>query len=175
MPQFLFLLLALVSLAASTRQPIPSGATKTLPQTAANQDASDTPLKTADGVSVCPADSTLVGLYRVGGGVWAPTLTHAPEGTMSDEALKFIQDRHIEKFEAISLVGVTVNTHGMPQDICLVKEAGHGLDRNALEVVAKYRFKPATLDGKPVPVRVVVAVRFANFPARPSECSGSGY
>jgi protein TonB len=35
-----------------------------------------------------------------------------------------------------------------------------GLDQKAMEAVSKWRFRPATKDGKPVPVMVNVEVHF---------------
>ena len=37
---------------------------------------------------------------------------------------------------------------------------GMGLDQKALNDVKQYRFKPATLQGKPVPVEVNIEVHF---------------
>jgi TonB family protein len=34
------------------------------------------------------------------------------------------------------------------------------LDEKAIEAVSKWRFKPATKDGKPVPVAANISVRF---------------
>jgi protein TonB len=53
-----------------------------------------------------------------------------------------------------------VDTNGLPHDICVIKEAGHGLDRKAVEAVATYRFRPATRDDKPVSVQLKVAINF---------------
>ncbi len=36
-----------------------------------------------------------------------------------------------------------------------------GLDEQAVAAVRQYRFKPATLDGKPVPVDLYIDVNFA--------------
>jgi hypothetical protein len=164
--QFLLLLLGLVSLAAWPQQSAPSGDDAS-PQVITSQDTSNTRLKTADGVATCPAEfkfrSVPNGVYRVGGNVLPPIPTKTSKPTFSDEARKFIKNQHIKKFEAISVVGVTVDTIGMPQDICVLKEAGHGLDRKAFESVAGYRFIPATIDGKAVPVRVAIEVKFATF------------
>jgi TonB family protein len=57
-------------------------------------------------------------------------------------------------------VQLTVDEHGMPQDMCVLKEAGYGLDKKAFQAVAKYRFAPATMNGSPVPVRLSVEVDF---------------
>jgi outer membrane biosynthesis protein TonB len=42
--------------------------------------------------------------------------------------------------------------------VCLTKSAGYGLDAEAANVVQKYRFNPATKDGKPVPKRISVDI-----------------
>ena len=142
------------------------------PQPITSQDTSKAPLKADDRVAPCPAEFTIRslpdGIYRVGGDVMEPMPTQTAEATLSSEAREFIKEHHVKQFEAISLVGLTVDTNGMPQDICVLKKAGYGLDREALGAAAKYRFKPATLNGKPVPVRVTIGVKFANFPSGPS-------
>ncbi|WP_058187603.1 hypothetical protein [Terracidiphilus gabretensis] len=56
MRQILSLFLGLVSLSLWAQQSTPSSATDSSPQTATIQDASNMPLKTADGMAVCPAD-----------------------------------------------------------------------------------------------------------------------
>jgi TonB family protein len=121
-------------------------------------------------VGPCPAEFTLSslpeGIYRAGDDVTEPVATKTSEAPLSDEACEFIKAQHIKQFEAMSIVGLTVDTLGDPQDICVLKRAGHGLDRKALESVAKYRFKPGALHGKPVPVRLAIEVRFAT-----SKCS----
>ena len=64
----------------------------------------------------------------------------------------------------VSLVGLTVDEKGRPRDICVLREAGHGLDREAgLQYSCEIPFEAETLDGKPVPVRVVIGVNFESF------------
>jgi TonB family protein len=53
-----------------------------------------------------------------------------------------------------------VNEKGLPTDIGLVKSVGYGLDESALLAAGEYRFEPATLNGKPIAVRVTVEVNF---------------
>jgi hypothetical protein len=52
---------------------------------------------------------------------------------------------------------------GIPSDICVLNELGHGLDRRTFDAVAGYRFKPATRDGKPALVRLAIEVKFARW------------
>ena len=59
-------------------------------------------------------------------------------------------------------VDVTVDVDGRVRDVLLVKsiDAVHGLDEAALASAGRWVFKPATLDGQPVPVRVRLAMSF---------------
>jgi periplasmic protein TonB len=105
------------------------------------------------------------GVYRVGGGVLPPIPAKTPAATFSDDGRKYarslMKTQHIKRFEAKSLVGLTVDANGLPRDLCVLNEMGHDFDRRAFDAVATYRFRPATLDGKPVPVRLTVEVTFA--------------
>ncbi len=55
---------------------------------------------------------------------------------------------------------VDVGTDGVPKNLILVKPLGLGLDDMGAQTVLKWKFKPATLDGKPVAAEVPVAVTF---------------
>jgi len=49
---------------------------------------------------------------------------------------------------------------GYAQNLRVVRTLGMGLDEKALDAAQKYRFKPATRDGKPVAATISVAVNF---------------
>jgi TonB family protein len=59
-------------------------------------------------------------------------------------------------------VDVTVDADGRVRDVLLVKslDAVHGLDDAALATAGRWVFKPGTLHGQPVPVRVRLAMSF---------------
>jgi len=122
---------------------------------------------TVDGIAVCPGDwkSQVLpeGVYRVEGGVKPPQATSTPAASLSEEARRLIGGRANKTFEDKSVVALTVDSTGRPQDICVMKQAGYGLDKQAVQAVKKYRFKPATLNGKPVPVRIAVIVNFRTY------------
>ena len=162
MRQPLLLLLWLVPIASWAQHSSPPGAADGSPLVSANRDASTTPLKTADGVAACRAvlklRSVSDGVYQVGRSVLPPKTIETQETTLSDEDLKLMGKRHVKQYEA--MVRFTVDANGVPQDICVARGAGHGLDPKVVEAVTKYRFKPATLDGKPVPMRLTVAMDF---------------
>jgi protein TonB len=93
------------------------------------------------------------GIYHVGGGVAAPQLIFAPDPEFSDEARR-------AKFQGICVVSLIVDPQGNPQRVQVVRHLGMGLDQKAVDAVKQYRFKPATLQGKPVPVEVNIEVTF---------------
>jgi periplasmic protein TonB len=93
------------------------------------------------------------GLYHVGGGVSAPQLIYAPDPEFSDEARR-------AKYQGVCVVSLIVDAQGNPQRVLVVRHLGMGLDEKALEAVKQYKFKPATLQGRPVPVEVNIEVNF---------------
>jgi TonB family protein len=93
------------------------------------------------------------GLYHVGGGVSAPQLIYSPDPEFSDEARR-------AKYQGVCVVSLIVDAQGNPQRVAVVRHLGMGLDEKAVEAVKQYKFKPATLQGKPVPVEVNIEVNF---------------
>jgi TonB family protein len=63
------------------------------------------------------------------------------------------------------VVGMTVDEHGKPTDLKIVRSAGENMDKNVLAAVSLYRFKPGTLDHKPATVPVNLEIVMHN-PAR---------
>jgi TonB family protein len=93
------------------------------------------------------------GFYHVGGGVAAPQLIYAVDAEFSDEARR-------AKFQGVCVVSLVVDAKGNPQRVEVIRHLGMGLDQKAIAAVRQYKFKPATLQGKPVPVEVNVEVNF---------------
>ena len=96
------------------------------------------------------------GIRHVGGGVSEPELIFKVDPEFSEEARK-------AKFMGIVLVNLIVDTHGMPQNVHILRGVGMGLDEKAVDAVRQYRFKPAMENGHPVPVQVNVEVNFQIF------------
>lgn len=90
---------------------------------------------------------------KIGGHVHPPVPVFEPEATFSPEARK----NHIQ---GECFVSVIVNKEGLPENPTVLKPLGYGLDERALIAVMRYRFKPATKDGRPVPVHLTIAVTF---------------
>jgi len=127
------------------------------------------PTFTADGVPSCSEEFKTrphpEEARRVGGSLLPPIPTKTPEATFSNEGRKYARStmkaQHLKRFEAKSYLSLTVDSDGLPKDVCVINELGHGFDRQAFDAVGEYRFKPATRDGRPVPVRLEVMVNFA--------------
>ncbi len=93
------------------------------------------------------------GVYRIGGGVSAPTLLFKVEPEYSEEARK-------AKFQGTVVLYVVVDEKGMPQQLRVLRPLGLGLDEKAVEAVQKWRFKPGVKDGKAVSVAATIEVNF---------------
>lgn len=111
-----------------------------------------------DGIGYGPGSDRGIGdhVYSVGGDVSAPVPIVAPEAEFSDEARR-------QRYQGVCLISLIVDARGNPQNPRVMQALGMGLDEKALEAVRRYRFKPATKDGRPVPVRITVEVDFRMF------------
>jgi TonB family protein len=87
------------------------------------------------------------------GGIIAPRATYQPDPEYSDEARK-------SKYSGTVLLSLIVGPDGLPRNIKSLAPLGEGLDEKALDAVKTWKFEPATKDGKPVAVQVMVEVSF---------------
>lgn len=103
------------------------------------------------------AKSTIAGMEEIQrGAVTAPRPINTVQAQMSPSARKF-------KIQGTCLIEMVVDANGEPKNIRLIRSIDPGLDKQALDVVAQYRFKPATRKGLPVPVLITVEVNFHLF------------
>jgi TonB family protein len=114
-------------------------------------------------VPLCPAkfDDSLEtdGIASQGDkSVTPPKPTKMVNAKFSDESRHEGWENHIHYFEV--WLGFVVGAKGIPQDVCLMKSAGYGLDAEAAKAVEQSRFKPATKGGKPIAVRLTTNVSF---------------
>jgi len=93
------------------------------------------------------------GVYRIGGGVSAPTLIYKVEPEYSEEARK-------AKFQGTVVLAIVVNDKGLPTEFRVVRPLGMGLDEKAIEAVKKWRFKPGLKNGQAVAVAATIEVNF---------------
>lgn len=55
---------------------------------------------------------------------------------------------------------IVVKPDGTPDIVRVSRSLDPVLDAKAIECARKFRFRPATLDGKPVPVRATLEINF---------------
>ena len=93
---------------------------------------------------------------QIGGDVTPPVLIWHPSPDYTEEARK-------AKVNGNVTVSLIVNNAGIPLNVHVTKGVGLGLDEKAVEAVKRYRFKPASENGKPVPVYMNIEVNFEIF------------
>ncbi|HKR32691.1 MAG TPA: energy transducer TonB [Terriglobales bacterium] len=96
------------------------------------------------------------GVFRVGGGVSAPSPIYKPEPEYSPEARQ-------AKLQGTVILSLIVGADGRTRGIRIARSLGMGLDERAIEAVRQWRFDPAKKDGAAVPVAVEVEVSFRLF------------
>jgi protein TonB len=93
------------------------------------------------------------GVYKIGGGISAPTAISTPDPEYTEEARR-------AKTQGTCILWLIVDATGKPRDVRVVRGLGFGLDTKALEAVRQWRFEPSMKDGKPVDVQMSVEVAF---------------
>ena len=93
------------------------------------------------------------GVFRVGGGVTAPSLLSKVEPEYSEEARR-------AKYQGTVVLYVEVYPDGKAHNLKVLRSLGLGLDEKAIEAVNKWRSRPGYKDGKPVPVQATIEVNF---------------
>jgi len=91
--------------------------------------------------------------FPASGDVAAPSLISKVEPEYSKEARE-------KKLSGNVLLSIIVGADGVPRDIKVVSPLGLGLDEKAIQAVSRWRFKPGTKSGVPVPVKAQVEVSF---------------
>ena len=100
-----------------------------------------------------PACCAGANVYRVGEGVKAPALIAKVEPEYSEEA-------RTAKYQGTVVLYVEIGTDGLAHNIHVIKGLGLGLDERALEAIDRWRFRPGSKDGNPVPVSATIEVNF---------------
>ena len=86
-------------------------------------------------------------------GVKAPRALHTPDPKYSKSAKK-------QGIQGTVTLSVMVGTDGKAHDVKVVKSLEPSLDANAIEAVKKWKFAPATKDGRPVAVEMRLQVDY---------------
>lgn len=94
------------------------------------------------------------GVYTLGSGVTAPELIVQTTPSYTDEAIK-------AKAQGIVLLQAIIRKDGRVTDFKVIRGLGYGLEEKAIEEIAtNWRFRPGTLNGRPVDVLATIEVSF---------------
>lgn len=93
------------------------------------------------------------GLLRPGNGVSAPVPIHRVEPRYTETARRM-------RVEGLVVLEAIVDAEGRVTEVRVLRGLPAGLDRSAVAAVRQWRYAPATLDGRPVPVILNVSVHF---------------
>ena len=93
---------------------------------------------------------------KAGAAVTQPRALEYPDPEYSEEARR-------ANYQGSLRLGLTVDTEGVPADVCVEQGLGMGLDEKAISSVSRWKFEPGKENGVPVPVRINVEVRFALY------------
>jgi len=93
------------------------------------------------------------GVFRVGGGVTAPTILKKVDPQYSEEARK-------ARYQGTVVLEAIVQKDGSVQIVRVVRSLGFGLDEKAIEALRQWKFSPAKKNGEPVPVALNIEVNF---------------
>lgn len=93
------------------------------------------------------------GSYQIGGGIKPPVKILYSQPRYTEEARK-------ARIQGIVILQCVVDVNGNVTQVQLVKGLTLGLSESAIETVKQWKYKPATLDGEPVPVYYLIRVGF---------------
>lgn len=94
-----------------------------------------------------------------------PAQTQSKEAQTKPEFISGNEPKYTDaareaKIEGTVILAVSINEKGKVKAVKVKSPLDKGLDRNAINAVKRWKFKPATMDGKPVPSDMNVSVDF---------------
>jgi TonB family protein len=88
-----------------------------------------------------------------GGRDLGPILTAKADADYTEQAFD-------ARLQGEVILSVVIDPSGCPRNITVVTPLGLGLDENAVEAIATWRWLPAMKDGEPVPVAATIKISF---------------
>jgi TonB family protein len=101
-----------------------------------------------------PAAGAGDGVYGLGSGVTHPVVITQTIPSYTDQAIR-------AKAQGVVLLEAIIRRDGSVTDFRVLRGLGFGLEEKAIEEIAtNWKFRPGTLDGRPVDVRATIEVTF---------------
>lgn len=82
-----------------------------------------------------------------------PRVIFHPDPIFSPEARQ-------SKYQGTVMLSAIVAADGSVQSACAMHSLGYGLDKQAVDAVRRWKFEPATLEGKPMAAEIMIEVDF---------------
>ena len=105
------------------------------------------------GIPEAPPVAEPEGPIYVGGDVQPPEKVHSPQPQYTEIARK-------ARVQGVVIVQAIIDKEGNVTNVKVLKGLSMGLDDEAVKAIKKWKFKPATLNGKPVDVYYNLTVNF---------------
>ena len=87
--------------------------------------------------------------------------TMTPPRPLNNVEAEFPPEARAKKIDGRCAVSLIVDVTGMPRNLALVRCNDPAFEKNSLDALAKYRFKPATRkDGTPISVQISVEINY---------------
>jgi periplasmic protein TonB len=95
------------------------------------------------------------GVYNIGNGVTRPIDIYAPKPKYTADAMR-------AKIQGVVAMSAVVMPDGSVTDVQVVRslDQSFGLDEEAKRTARLWKFRPGTLKGEPVPVRIIIELEF---------------
>ncbi|MEE2821632.1 MAG: TonB family protein [Acidobacteriota bacterium] len=94
------------------------------------------------------------GAYTIGNGVTMPQILQQTTPSYTDDAIK-------AKVQGIVILQAVIRKNGRADSFKVLRGLGYGLEEKAIQDIAsKWRFRPGTLQGRPVDVLATIEVQF---------------
>ena len=94
------------------------------------------------------------GIYTIGSGVTMPQILQQSTPSYTDDAIK-------AKVQGIVILQAVIRQNGRVDSFKVLRGLGYGLEEKAIqEIATRWRFRPGTLQGRPVDVLATIEVQF---------------
>ena len=95
------------------------------------------------------------GVYNIGNGVTRPIELYSPKPKYTADAMR-------AKIQGVVAMSAVVMPDGSVTDVQVVRslDQSFGLDEEAKRTARLWKFRPGTLKGEPVPVRIIIELEF---------------
>jgi TonB family protein len=110
---------------------------------------------TGSGLGPGTGGGTGGGVYQLGSGVTTPVPIFQPTPQYTSDAMR-------ARVQGVAVVSCIVRPDGTVSDVEVIRslDSTFGLDGEAVKAARRWRFKPGTLRGEPVAVRIVIEMSF---------------